>query len=488
MSDDYREEFLDLIQSRRYIEALDLLGEKENGVSDNCQFFEDRAMALGLLKRYEEAIADCEKAIHIDPHRKLPWFRKSVSLYHLRRFRDSLQAFDECLTRWPHFTRAIELKISALILLGKYHEATTLYESSDLPTLRDYITYNHLGLAYLEIGNYQKAKNCLGWAKIYKFSSHVIHYNFCRLYYRQGHLMKTVLYGVLYILTWIINQISNSWLYLFGKSENLEPLVEEKLYFDGPGRLFSVNAQQREVTAILKLLRSPNFWALCNDTFGIVAANIPFEAVEQNNIKGDIDVIVSMPRTFPPTADTPYVYRGFEVKVTAVDYKGKIISPKRNARHLNKIKNQLDKLRKFGCEQTFLLEIIILQRGFSELHSFPPEELVEDMKTKAELLKNTGHGYVVMADEPTSETSDEGGGKWYQPLNILRTSETARGSGMNILADAINEFMKTEKKEPNRTFQQIPVVTYCKKCKRLTFFSPIDFYHFTCLHCGQSLP
>lgn len=485
--DDYRKQFLEFIKFRNYNAALDLLTKEEANITDKCQFFEDRSMAFGLLGRYEDSIDDCDSAIAIDSNRHITWFRKGVSLYHIRRFREALQSFDMCLAKWPHFIRATELKISTLIFLGKYNEAIKLYEFSDLPSLHDYITYNNLGLAYLEIGEFQKAQNYLSWAQIYNFHSPVIYYNFCRLYYRQRNFLKSALHGLLFLLAWPTDKICVGWRYFFRVKSDESPLVEETPYFGGSGRLFASDSQQREKKAILKLLRSPNFWALCNDTFGLVAACIPYEAVEKNGIKGDIDILVSMPKQFPPTEETPYAYRGFEVKVIKVDYSGKVISPKRNPRQLNKIKQQLDKLRDFGCEQTFLLEIMVIERGFSERNTFPPKDLEKDILAKAELLKNTGHGYVIIADEPTHELSDEAGGRWYMPMNILPTSETPIKPSMSNLANAISDFQKTRTDSPTKTFQQVPVLTYCDNCKKLTFFNPVDFYHFTCSRCGIDL-
>lgn len=165
---------------------------------------------------------------------------------------------------------------------------------------------------------------------------------------------------------------------------------------------------------------------MCNDTWQWFAVNVPYEAIERNGFEGDIDILLKRPRFLPDSShDVGFTYRGFEVKTVVVDRNGNVKSAKRSRKKHQKIKEQLGKLKQFGCEQVFLLELFVLERGYSSRNNFPSEKIKREISEKAKYLQKLGYGYVVIAEEPSTTHDDESGGVMHLPINILRTTNNA---------------------------------------------------------------
>ncbi|MDI6883437.1 MAG: tetratricopeptide repeat protein [Patescibacteria group bacterium] len=486
----YRDELKTLIDSERYEEALEVIDKIEKKDSDNFEILSAKVSILGLMGEYENAINTADHAIEINAKDYEVFHKKGVSLYHLGRYEESISAFDRCLNLRPNFSRAIEKKISALTLVGRYKEAVDLYSVSDLPE-QGYASFiNNLGLAYLELGDYQKAEEFLHRARKMDGFETVIYYNLLRLNFRLKRYVPSFLYAVIFVFLFTLRKLKALRDRLL-KTKPSEGVSIKKssgaLIFKGPGKLFASDSQKRETQAILKLLRGPNFWALCNDTFTSVAINIPYQAVEQNGFNGDIDILVGMPKTFPPDENTETRYRGFQVKTITVDKNGKISSAKRGRKKQDQIKKQLDVLKEFGCEQIFLLELFVIERGYSKSNRFPPQSVVDEINSKVNLLKNGGFGYVIMIEEPSQDIDDESGGILYMPINILPTKNFQIKPYFSNLVREIENFYKQNLSRMPSNILHIPTVSYCKKCKKLTFLEPQKYNQYACQFCKKDI-
>jgi hypothetical protein len=232
--------------------------------------------------------------------------------------------------------------------------------------------------------------------------------------------------------------------------------------------------------------------ALCNDTWTWFAVNVPYNAINQNGFNGDIDIIVKRPRYFM-NRDSGFTYRGFQVKTIVVSKTGQIRSAKRGAASLRGIKKQLDVLKSFGCEQIFLLEIYILERGFSSRDGFPSDAIRKDIIAKAEYLKNLGYGYVVTAEEPSIDKDEVSGGVFHFVRNVLLTSSNQIGLNFQKLADDVDSFLadpETKKmldsmSEYANRGTGIPLTSYCSSCKKLTLLIPITHSSHICGWCKR---
>lgn len=436
----------------------------------NVEALGHKISILGLLNKNEYLIKIADYAINLYSSNYSFHFMRGIALYHFHKFKDALESFDSCLKINPKHHRALGKKISTLILLGRYKEAVELYELNDLDEDSYKQEFNNIGYAYLEIGDYEKAELYLNGAM--DNSRHpVTIYNLARLYRKKKNYCKYLKFFILARFKTIFNY----------KKNNLSQKWDIDKFL-GPGKLFRTNSQIRETKSILKIFRTPNWAALCNDTFNWFAFNIPMDLLHNNDFKGDIDIIVSMPGSFPPNLETPPRYRCFEVKSILVKKDGEAKSLKRG-KH-KKIRSQLNKLIKFGSYQVILLEIYALERGFSNNLSFPTDEIGKEIATKANLLKSNEVGYLIITDEAVDNIQDGFGGKYSFPINILVGPPHTISKPFSDLVNYLDTFYKEE--GAKLSVEGFSAITFCDKCKELVLF-PTNSDALICYKCGNKI-
>lgn len=487
----YQEQLQDLLRENCFEEALQLVLAEEQYRPGAPDVLAEKAALLGTLQRFEEAIAAADEAIAADPSDYNTYHNKGVDLYELDRYSEALCAFDACLALKPNLAVAIKKKISCLIYLSRFEEAAQLYEDSDLPELSDDIWHSNLGFLYLQLGRHDKAVSFLSRANSTNPYDPITHYNLAYLRQKMRNPMGFLWHRVAFlILTWltkvgILDRFGN-------KRTALPPHIMEASLFIGSGRLYSVDSQEREIRAILKLIRGPYRRTLCNDTYRWFAINIPYDAAEANRLKGDIDIIVSRPR-YIRDHDAGFTYRGFQVKTILAGKTGATQAEKRGPRWLKQIKKQLDVLKEFGCEQVYLLELYILERGYSKSNRFPPLHLRQDIVIKADYLRTYGYGYAIIADEPLAIKDDESAGVLHHPIEVLTAVNNPIGRGFQILADTIDAFHRRAisdpafglKEQEGRRF--VPITSYCYKCKDFTLLLSSELRVPECPRCGRKV-
>ncbi len=451
--------------------ALLIVGDILKDDKTNIKALELKVSILGLFERYKEAVNVMDEALKIDSANHLLWFKRGVSLYHLNNYNDALTSFDTCLKIKPNFHRALGKKISALMLIGRYKEAVKLYEESDLDEDSYKRQFNNIGYTYLELGDYKKAELYLKKAELTD-NHEIILYNLAELYKRKKNYLRSI-----YFFT------RAKWRSLFKKDTDIKNQWSVDKFI-GPGKLFLVNSQLREIKAILKLFRTPHWAALCNDTFRWFAINIPCNLLGNNGFETDIDIIVNMPKGLPFDEHTPSRYRSFEVKSILIDNKGKAKSLNRGENKRKRIYNKLKLFQGFGSDQVILLEIYGVARGFSDHLTFPTVEVRNEAKNKIDLIKNDGFGYLVIQDEASETIQDGYGGKYYFPMNLLVGQPHEIKSPFKELVEHIGKFYETEIQK--RGMSGLLAITYCKKCKELFLINTNDDNP-TCYNCGRSI-
>ena len=488
----YEEKLRDLYNSKKFEEALQLVMDEEQKQPQIPKILAAKATLLGALGKYRESIDTANEALKLNANDFELLNTKGVSLYCLKKYDEAIGIFDACLALKPNFPIATQKKISALTILGKYLEAARVYEESDLPDLQEEIWLNNLGFVYIELGDYPRANLFLYRAVRTNPFENVVYYNLARSHKKLKNYTKYFLCRFIFLSLFafeklgILKRIKQR----YGNQRNH---ISEAKFYDGPGKLFATNNQIRETRSILKLLRDINATALCNDTWQWFAVNIPYEAIERNNFKGDMDILLKRPRFLPGSSyDAGFTYRGFEVKTVIVDRNGHIKSAKRGKKKHQKIKGQLDKLKQFGCEQVFLLELFVLERGYSSHNNFPSDEIKKEILEKAKYLQKLGYGYVVMAEEPSPTHDDESGGMVHMPINVLKTASNSIGPHFQKLVNGIDNFLaeKTTKDALASLSQHDQFGTkigYCTSCRRLTMFAPVKFISHECIFCKKPI-
>lgn len=463
-----------------YKKALNAINIAITLKPNNFKAMDMKVSILGLLGRYKDAAIVADEALALNLDDGL-FFRKGVSLYHSREFNDSIKAFDECLKMNPNHEEATIKKISALTLTRRYSEAISLYDSSDLPKLEDSTLENNIGFSLINIGENERAETELKKALLSDINHEIsatIYLNLFRLKY----ITKDYKMFIYYLYLHIISSIKAHILF-YKKHKKIDRHVPKVNKYNGPGSLFSSHSQLRELKAIWKIFDTPFFWFLCNDTFDWFAVNIPLDLLGNNKFKGDIDLLVSMPRHIPSNNNTSSRYRAFEVKSVSVNRGGVVKSSKRG-KH-KKIFSQLNKLKKFGCEQIFLLELYVIERGYSDSQIFPNKEITEEIESKRNNFISHGFGYVTIAQEPSPYFNEHSGGISHMPINVLPAKDQEVESAFSDLTKYIDEFYKKEISNYNEN-RKFPVVSYCNKCKQLIMLYTDD-YSFNCPDCGKKI-
>lgn len=469
-----------LYKEEKYEEALKLVGDP----NDNFDLLKFKTSLLCLLNRFEEAIITADKAISLNKNDHVILHMKGSAYYDLEQYEKAVLSFDLCLEIAPNYSLAIERKVSSLILLGKYKEGTTLYENSDLPINNSPFHFNNLGFAYLELNNLSKAGEFLYYAKSINKYEPIIYYNLARLYLKKKKYTKFFKHKLYYKFLQLTEKLGLKEK-IFDCKNNKE-IPDDMVYYNDSGVLYKSEEQNLETRAIYKLLRGANMPALCNDTWEWFAVNIPYDSIEKNGFEGDIDIILKRPR-YLGSYDAGFTYRGFEVKIAKVSSLGKIEKIHRGQSKERKIKKQLKKLKDFGCEQVFLLELFVLERGYSMGQHFPSEEIIKEIQNKSKFLKNNGYGYVIMAEEPSNTHDEESGGIVHLPLNIIQAQTNIVSHNFNKLVENIDlvikqGFTSISNTKKNHEFASSKA-TYCKTCKKLVMAVPVRYSSHICDNC-----
>jgi hypothetical protein len=246
--------------------------------------------------------------------------------------------------------------------------------------------------------------------------------------------------------------------------------------------LFHTDNQKRENIAILKLLRSPYLWFLCNETYSWVAVNIPLNLCG-GNFEGDIDILIAM-LIFPPRHDTKIekIYRAFEVKTTKINKKG--IAKSLKISKFEKIKNQLNKIIHAGSQQTFLLEIFILEADYSLKFNQLPKFVTSFIDKKVSQIKKEKFGYNCIFLEQQRGFDEEKVGVYHRPMCLKGAEIKKTRSPIKEIIETLEDHWEKEKDLGNS--KKPTFIAYCRKCKKLNTLY-IQESSYKCKYCKKDI-
>lgn len=127
----------------------------------------ERSFYLCKLKRYQEAIAACDRFLGRLPGYGFTWFNRGLLLFELKRYREAIASYDKALDCARDYYKGFPYRVwyhrgLALYHLGRYKQAIANYDESLKYTktyhrnLRYQVWY-HRGLALQELGLYREA-------------------------------------------------------------------------------------------------------------------------------------------------------------------------------------------------------------------------------------------------------------------------------------------------------------------------------------------
>jgi tetratricopeptide (TPR) repeat protein len=125
----------------------------------------DESKDLIDSKRYEEALAACEQAIRLDPTYALAYYNQGWAFDELKRHEEAISAYDQAIRLNPNYASAYYNKGNALRDLKRYEEAISAYDQAIRldPTYAN--AYNNKGIVLGRLGKKREALQSLARAR-----------------------------------------------------------------------------------------------------------------------------------------------------------------------------------------------------------------------------------------------------------------------------------------------------------------------------------
>ena len=146
-------------------EILEILDKilKINPDSTKGWFF--KAVAFNRLKRYDEALECCDKAIELDEKNRNPysWYpisQKGIILSHLERYDEALECFDKAIEMKPDSPMPWSVKGLTLILVKRFDEALECCDKAIEFGKDDPRTWNDKKRVLEKMGRLDEALEC----------------------------------------------------------------------------------------------------------------------------------------------------------------------------------------------------------------------------------------------------------------------------------------------------------------------------------------
>ncbi|MEQ9371301.1 MAG: tetratricopeptide repeat protein [Coleofasciculus chthonoplastes F3-SA18-01] len=125
-------------------------------VSD-AEFWFNQGVTLYELGRYEEALANFDQLISLQPNDYQAWFKRGVVLGELGRYEKALANFDQVISLQPDDYQAWHNRGAALFKLGRPEEALANFDRLISLQPDDYKTWDNRGIVLGELGRHEEA-------------------------------------------------------------------------------------------------------------------------------------------------------------------------------------------------------------------------------------------------------------------------------------------------------------------------------------------
>jgi len=113
--------------------------------------------SLSNLKRFEEVLLACDRALAIDQNNAAAWGNKSNAFYDLKRYEEAIQACDRALAIDPNYASAWSVRANVLYNLKHYDEAIEAYDQALAIDQNDAAGWNNKGQVLRNLKRYEEA-------------------------------------------------------------------------------------------------------------------------------------------------------------------------------------------------------------------------------------------------------------------------------------------------------------------------------------------
>ena len=146
-----------LYDLRRYQEALAAYEQAIHLDPNDAVAYMNKGYALHDLERYQEALAAYEQAIHLDSNDAIAYYSKGNVLGALERYQEALAAYGQAIHLDPDLAIAYYSKGNVLGALGRYQEALAAFEQALRLNPDLAVAYNGKGNALSNLKHSQEA-------------------------------------------------------------------------------------------------------------------------------------------------------------------------------------------------------------------------------------------------------------------------------------------------------------------------------------------
>lgn len=140
--------------------AVDLIGQAIKQAPEDAAPYVNRGLALGALKRHDEALAHFEQAIILRPEFAEAYVNQGITLKELSRPADAIASYDQAIALQPSLAAAYNNKGNALRQLERLDEALKCYEKAFALNDQDVDACQNLGMLHADAGRSDEALQC----------------------------------------------------------------------------------------------------------------------------------------------------------------------------------------------------------------------------------------------------------------------------------------------------------------------------------------